>query len=191
LEAGLNSGSNDGSDKNEKPLDSVYERVDSLLYPIMLRLDGRSCVVVGGGEVAARKVKGLLAANACVTVISPELYADLQSLADDGIISVEIKPYVSGDLADKRPLLVFAATDDPSVNRAVADEARSLGALVNTTDDGTSGDFHNLPSARRGNITVAVSTGGNHPALAKALAARLADAITDEDVKAAETRSKP
>lgn len=175
----------------EKALDTVYEGAAHPLYPIMLRLDGRSCVIVGGGKVAARKVKGLLAAKAGVTVISRELCAELQSLADEGIIAAQIKTYSSGDIADQHPLLVFAATDDPAVNRAVADEARQCGALVNTTDDRAAADFHNMPSGRRGNITVAVSTGGNHPTLAKALALRLAQSITDEDVRAAETRRKP
>jgi precorrin-2 dehydrogenase/sirohydrochlorin ferrochelatase len=179
------------TEKKEKPLDSLYEPATLPLYPIMLRLDGRVCLVVGGGKVAARKVKGLLAANAQVMVISRELCPELQSLADEGVISVQIKAYSGCDIAGQHPLLVFATTDDPAVNRAVADEARRVGALVNTTDDRTAADFHNLPSARRGNFTVAVSTGGNHPVLAKSLAARLAESISDEDVQAAATRSKP
>lgn len=161
------------------------------LYPIMLRLDGRPCVVIGGGKVALRKVKGLLAASAQVTVISREVCNELQALADAGMIAVQIKSYSSGDIADHHPLLVFATTDDPALNRAAAVEARRLGALVNTADDGTSGDFHNMPSAQRGNIIVAISTGGNHPTLAKTLTVRLAESISDEEVRAAETRSKP
>jgi precorrin-2 dehydrogenase / sirohydrochlorin ferrochelatase len=169
----------------------VYEKTSNPPYPIALRLEGRSCVVVGGGRVATRKILGLVAANASVTVISRALCDELQALVDEDVIAAQIKTYESGDVAAHKPVLVFAATDDPVVNRAVADEARQCGALVNTTDDGTLADFHNMPSVRRGNITVAISTNGNHPTLAKALAARLADAITDEDVKAAETRSKP
>lgn len=169
-------------------MDTLYENPP---YPIALNLAGRSCVVVGGGRVGARKTRGLIAVHALVTVISPALCDELQSLADEGVIRAQIKPYESGDIGALKPVLVFAATNDPAVNRAVADEARQCGALVNTTDDRTAADFHNMPSARRGNITVAVSTRGNHPTLAKALAARLAESITDGDVKAAATRSKP
>lgn len=169
----------------------MYEKAVHPPYPIALRLAGRSCVVVGGGRVGARKVRGLIAANASVTVISPALCDDLQALADEGAIEVQIKAYVNGDLAALKPVLVFAATDNPAVNRAVADEARRCGALVNTVDDGTAADFHNMPSARRGMITVAVSTGGNNPTLAKTLVSRLADVITEQDIQAAETRSKP
>jgi precorrin-2 dehydrogenase/sirohydrochlorin ferrochelatase len=159
------------------------------LYPIMLRLDGRTCVVVGGGKVAARKVRGLLDANARVVVISREFCPELQALADESRIEARVKTFECGDLAPFDPLLVFAATDDPQVNREVAEEGRSLGALVNTADDGASGDFHNAAVARRGGITVTVSTGGSAPALAKQLAERLADSLTD-DIRSAETRGR-
>ena len=156
----------------------------------MLRLEGRNCVIVGGGRIATRKVKGLIQANARVTIISPQLTAELEALADEGRIAAQIKPYSHGDLARLLPLLVFAATDDAAVNRAVADEARSIGALVNTVDNAEGGDFQNMATARRGSITVTVGTGGISPALAKNLAARLAAHITDDDVRAASTRSQ-
>lgn len=161
----------------------------NLLYPIMLRLEGRLCVIIGGGKVAARKVGGLLAAGAHVTVISPVVCAELDALAAAQSITIKLKPYESGDLAALRPLLVFTATNNPDVNRAAAEEARSLGILVNTTADGEQGDFHNMAAARRGAITLAVSTGGRSPTLAKALAARLAESISDDDVRTAETRN--
>jgi precorrin-2 dehydrogenase/sirohydrochlorin ferrochelatase len=153
------------------------------LYPIMLRLDGRTCVVVGGGAVAARKVRGLLMAGARVVVISPEMCPELQALADEGSIETHLETYRRGGLSPFTPLLVFAATDDPQVNRVAAEDARAVGALVNTTDDSANGDFHNVAVARRGSITITVSTGGSAPALAKQLAAKLADSLTDEEVQ--------
>ena len=159
-------------------------------YPIMLRLDGRACVVVGAGAVAARKIRGLLDANARVIVISRELCSEVRALVEKGAIEARVKTYESEDLTSVNPLLVFAATDDPLVNRAVAQDARGIGALVNTADDGASGDFHNAAVARKGGIVITVSTGGSDPALAKALAGKLADTLTDEDVQSAETRRR-
>jgi precorrin-2 dehydrogenase/sirohydrochlorin ferrochelatase len=115
---------------------------------------------------------------------------ELQALADDGAISAQIKDFSQGDLSPLRPLLVIAATNDADVNRTIAEEARSIGALVNTVDDAEGGDFQNVATAVRGNITIAVSTGGASPALARSLASRLAESISEEDVRAAETRSR-
>lgn len=161
------------------------------LYPIMLRLDGRTCVVGGGGRIAARKVRGLLEAGARVIVISRELCPELQTRADEGKIEARVKAYERGDLSSVSPLLVFAATDDPQVNRIVAEDARAIGALVNTADDGANGDFHNVAVARKGDITITVSTSGSDPARAKQLVAKLAETLSDEEVQIAKTRSDP
>jgi precorrin-2 dehydrogenase / sirohydrochlorin ferrochelatase len=136
-------------------------------YPVSLTVEGRPCLVVGGGAVARRKVEGLLAAGAVVTVIAPEVDADLAALP----VRVERRPYRPGDAAQFR--LAIAATDDPATNAAVAADAEAAGVWVNAADDFAGSSF-TLPSvARRGPIVVAVSTGGQSPALAVWLRRRI------------------
>ena len=91
-------------------------------YPVFLRLAGRRCVVVGGGEVAERKVRSLLAAGAQVAVVSPSLTAELAALAVRGEIEHAARPYRTGDLAGA--LLAYAATDDESLHEDISNEAR-------------------------------------------------------------------
>jgi precorrin-2 dehydrogenase/sirohydrochlorin ferrochelatase len=155
-------------------------------YPVMLHLEGRPCVVVGGGKVAARKVAGLLAAGALVTVISPDISTELQALVDVKQISLMSVPYRSGLLDQLKPALIFAATDNPLVNQQVMAEGHEIGALANRADAREAGDFENMAAFRRGTITVAVSTGGAAPALAKHLAERLETHVGDEYVTLAE-----
>jgi precorrin-2 dehydrogenase/sirohydrochlorin ferrochelatase len=152
----------------------------SHLYPIMLDLEGRTCVIVGGGAIAARKVDRLLDAGAYVTVISPTLLPMLDFLAEDQKISVQQVAYKSGMLADLRPTLVFAATDDASVNQQVVEEARSLGILVNAAQEQGERDFMNMASVQRGEITVAISLGGASPALVAHLQHRIDSVIGPE-----------
>jgi precorrin-2 dehydrogenase / sirohydrochlorin ferrochelatase len=136
-------------------------------YPVNLVLDGRPCLVVGGGHIAARKVEGLLACGAEVTVIAPEVAAEISALP----VVVEQRPYARGDVAGFR--LAVAATDDPAVNKAVYDDAEEAGVWVNSADDPDRCSF-TLPSVvRRGPLTVSVSTGGHSPALATWLKDRL------------------
>ncbi len=136
-------------------------------YPIHLQLKGHLCVVVGGGAVGLRKINGLLAAGARVRLIAPAQAAALPQ-------GVELvgRPYRRGDLAGAR--LAFAATDDPRVNEAVAEEAHAAGILVNVADDPQQGDFALPAVLRRGALTLAAATGGASPALAVLLRDRLA-----------------
>lgn len=150
------------------------------IYPMMLRLDNRACVVVGGGVVAARKVASLIEAGALVIVISPRLCAELEGVAAAGVIAVRRETYQPGAIADIRPLLVFAATDNPDVNQRIAGEAQSVGALVNVADLPDSGDFENPATIRRGPITLSVSTGGASPTLAAHLRDRMGEAVGEE-----------
>src|SRR6185436_16724707 len=101
-------------------------------YPIFLRLEGRPCVVIGGGEVAERKVESLRAAGARVMLVSPELTPALRALLEQGEIEHRPRPYRPGDLAGA--FLAFAATDDAAVNAAIAGEAESGGVLLNAVD---------------------------------------------------------
>ena len=134
-------------------------------YPIFLRVKGKRCVVVGGGEVAERKASSLLEGEAWVVVISPQLSPALQSLAKDGSILWEARDYRPGDL--EGALLAIAATDSQEVNRAVAQEAGERCILVNVVDDPENCSFIMPSVLRRGHLTVAISTGGLSPALSR------------------------
>jgi siroheme synthase-like protein len=134
-------------------------------YPVFLDLAGQACLVVGGGPVAERKVAALLAADARVAVVAPEVTAAIAAWARAGDIVHVAREYRAGDLVGQR--LVFVATDSPEVTARVADEAREGNVWVNAADDADHSDFI-LPSvARRGALTVAVGTGGASPALAR------------------------
>lgn len=136
-------------------------------YPIFLELAGRPCLVIGGAAVAERKVEGLLGVGARVTVIAPELGRGLEELAREGRIRHVAREYRSGDLEGYQ--LVFVATDDGAVNAAVAQEGRGQSVWVNAADDPAHCDFI-LPSIlRRGELVVAVATGGASPALSRAI----------------------
>jgi precorrin-2 dehydrogenase/sirohydrochlorin ferrochelatase len=140
-------------------------------YPVFLNLHGRPCVVVGGGEVAERKVRALLRAAARVRIVSPQLTARLARLAAQKKISVTRRRYRQGDL--KRAFVVFAATDDPATQRAVREHAQAVGALVNVADDRQRSTFLVPASFARGDLQVAISTSGASPALARRLRQQL------------------
>lgn len=136
-------------------------------YPVNLVLEGRSCLVVGGGRVALRKVEGLVACGAKVLVVAPRLDP---GLSDQVGVTCEQRGWEPRDLAGV--WLVIAATDDPAVNRAVYEAGERSGIWVNGADDPTNCSF-TLPSVvRRGDLQVAVSTGGRSPALASWLRRR-------------------
>jgi precorrin-2 dehydrogenase / sirohydrochlorin ferrochelatase len=144
-------------------------------YPVNLVLDGRPCLVVGGGKVALRKVEGLLACGGRVTVVAPRLNPELRVLND---VMIEERPWRPDDLDGM--WLVIAATDDPAVNRAVYDAGQRAGVWVNGADDPANCSF-TLPSVvRRGDLQVTVSTGGRSPALATWLRRRLEGEIGPE-----------
>ncbi len=140
-------------------------------YPVSLHLENRPCLVVGAGPVAARKVRGLLACGARVSVIAPDVGAEMRALATS-LATLEARAYRVGDVAGFR--LVITATGDPAVDGAVADEADAAGVWVNSADDPAHCSFI-LPAVHRdGAVTIAVSTGGLSPALASWLRNQLA-----------------
>ena len=154
-------------------------------YPITLtNLRGALVVLVGGGAVGARKLRGLLAVGAAVRLISPAVTLELHALADSGVITWHARTYQPGDLAGAR--LVFAATDQRAVNAQVADDAAALGLLCNVADDPRAGDFH-LPAVyREPELLVAVSTAGANPARAKRLRDQIASWLSDKQTAQAE-----
>jgi siroheme synthase-like protein len=136
-------------------------------YPIFLDLTDRPCLVVGGGPVAEGKVRGLLAAGARITVVSPTLTPLLSRLAAEGALACLARAYEPGDLAGMA--LALAASGDRAVSAAVLAEGRARGVWVNAADDPDRCDFFLPALLRRGTLAVAVSTGGVSPALTRAV----------------------
>ena len=134
------------------------------MYPVCLNITGRLCIVIGGGIVAERKVRGLLAAGGRVRVISPEATAALADLAGEGRIEWLRRPYAPGDL--DRAFLVFAATDSRGVQEAVCRDAQQAAILVNVADDPDRCSFQVPATVHRGDLTLSVATGGRSPAVA-------------------------
>jgi siroheme synthase-like protein len=133
-------------------------------YPLILtNLAQVSCVVVGGGAVAERKVRDLLAGGARPAVISPALTEALAGWRAEGRIEHVERAYREGDLAGA--FLAVAATNDRATNAAIAEEGRRRGILMNVADEPAEGNFHTAAVVRRGDLLLAVSTGGGSPAL--------------------------
>jgi precorrin-2 dehydrogenase/sirohydrochlorin ferrochelatase len=134
-------------------------------YPIFVDLRTHPCLVIGGGTVAERKVQSLLQAHGQVTVISPTCTPQLRSWAADRAITLYERPYRSGDLQGFS--LVFAATTDEALHEKIAAEARKAGVFLNVVDRPALCSFIVPAVVSRGDLTLAISTGGASPALAK------------------------
>ena len=140
-------------------------------FPAFLDLRERPCLVVGGGAIGERKARELLACHASVTVVSPCLTAELQTLAQTDRLVWRARTFLRSDV--RRCALVIAATGIPAVDTAVAAEARRRGVLVNAVDWPAQCDFIFGSILRRGELQIAVSTGGRSPALAREIRRRL------------------
>ena len=133
-------------------------------YPLNLDIENKSCVVIGGGQVALRKIYGLLTAGAKVKVIAPKVCAGVEELSKRGEISLTREKFSEDMLGDE--LILIAATDNPEVNRQATAAARAKKILVNVVE-GAGGNF-NVPSTiRRGDLLLTISTGTNSPAFSK------------------------
>lgn len=141
------------------------------LYPIALKLEGRTAVVVGGGSVAARKVGSLLECGARVTVVSPELCPELEERAAAGSIVVHRRGFEAADLDEA--MVAIAATNITAVNEAVLAAGRARRALVNVVDVPDLCDFYVPASVKRGDLEIAINTGGSCPALSKKIRQQL------------------
>jgi precorrin-2 dehydrogenase / sirohydrochlorin ferrochelatase len=150
--------------------------VDAAVYPVALVVQGRPCLVVGGGHVAARKAAGLVDAGAEVHVVATEVRAPMAALA--GLAGVEERPYRRGEVAGYR--LVMAATGHAATNRAIYEDGEEAGVWVNAADDPASCSFILPAVARRGPVSVAISTGGHSPALATWLKAHAVEHMGPE-----------
>ena len=140
-------------------------------YPAILLLDGRLAVVIGGGQVSARKVRTLREAGAKVRLVADSVTSKLRDLADAGEIELVERRYVPGDLGGA--VVAVAATDDEEVNRGVYAEAMEAGIPVNVVDNTALCTFIAPSIIRRGDLVVAISTGGAAPALAVRIRERL------------------
>ncbi|NLP37060.1 MAG: bifunctional precorrin-2 dehydrogenase/sirohydrochlorin ferrochelatase [Firmicutes bacterium] len=135
------------------------------LYPVFLKLKLQKCLVVGGGEVAARKVQSLLACQADVYVISPKLHPQLSELAAAGKIRAYRRPYQKEDLAGAK--LVIVATEQKEVNQQVASHCAKKGILCNVVDEPELCDFFVPAVVKQGPLKIAISTSGMAPVFAK------------------------
>jgi precorrin-2 dehydrogenase/sirohydrochlorin ferrochelatase len=131
-------------------------------YPVAMDLTGARCLLVGGGEIALRRARSLVEAGACVTIIAPDVLPEIEAVEK---IEVERRRWRKTDI--RGYALVFAATDDAALNRAVADEARRAGVPVNVADDPGLCSFIVPACVRRGDLLIAVTTCAKSPTLSK------------------------
>ena len=140
-------------------------------YPIYVELHEQPCIVIGGGKIAEGKVEGLLTAGAQVTIISPSLTSHLHTLVEQNKVAYISRTYQHGDLAGA--FMVICATDQPEINHQVWQEASANRQLVNVVDDTPRCNFIAPAILRKGDLNIAISTGGKAPALAVRLKERL------------------
>lgn len=147
-------------------------------YPVNLIVEGRRCVVVGAGRIAARKIDALLDAGARVHVVAPKLGDDVRAGRDAGRLTADERSFEPSDLDGA--WLATTATDDPAVNRAVFAAGEERGIWVNSADDPGNCSFTLMSVIRRGDLVLTIGTGGRSPALAAWLRQRLGDEIGPE-----------
>jgi precorrin-2 dehydrogenase / sirohydrochlorin ferrochelatase len=147
-------------------------------YPVFVNLKDQPCVVVGGGKIAEGKVEGLLSANAVVTVISPALTPALHTMAEQKKFNHIERIYQRGDL--NGAFMVICATDQSDINQLVWQEASENHQLVNVVDDTPRCNFIAPAILNKGDLTIAISTGGKAPAMAVRLKESLNEKIGPE-----------
>ena len=145
-------------------------------YPVYLNLTGKKCLVFGGGPIAEDKIAKLQSTGAQVTIVSPTVTPNLQAWAHRGDFQWQPREYQAGDM--EGAFLSIAATNDRQVNHEIFQEAERLGVLINVVDDPEQGTFIAPAVVRRGQVTLAISTGGASPALAR----KLREALTEDAV---------
>ncbi len=152
----------------------VRGMLETPLYIACLRLSGRNCLVVGGGDIGLEKVEGLLACDGQVTLVAPTAVPELEACATEGSITWERREFAASDLDGK--FMAIAATNDTDVNIAVYDEAEKRSMLVNVVDVPPLCNFILPAIVRTGPLAIAISTAGASPALAKRMKREIADA---------------
>ncbi|HEX9966738.1 MAG TPA: bifunctional precorrin-2 dehydrogenase/sirohydrochlorin ferrochelatase [Solirubrobacterales bacterium] len=157
----------------------VRDMLETPFYIACLKLKGRRCLVVGGGDIGLEKVEGLLACDADVALIAPVAHPELESLAAEGSIEWEKRAYAgAGDL--EGVFMVIAATDDTDVNISVYDDAERRAMLVNVVDVPPLCNFILPAIVRSGPLAIAISTAGASPALAKRMKREVSELFGEE-----------
>ena len=162
----------------------VRDMLDTPFYIACLKLTGRRCVVVGGGEIGLEKVEGLLACDGAVTLIAPEAVPQLERLAAEGSIAWERREYRPEDL--ERTFIAIAATNHTDVNIGVYEDAERRAMLVNVVDVPPLCNFILPAIVRTGPLAIAISTAGASPALAKRIKREIADTYGEHHARLAE-----
>lgn len=156
---------------------SLNNKVHRLL-PVFLSVKRQSCVVIGGGKVALRKTKDLIEAGGRITVIAEKPLQEIVQLHEKEAVTLIKRRYKSDDI--EGAFLVFAATDDFSLNSVISDEAKKNGILVNVVDCPELCSFYTGAVVKRGPLQIAVSTGGNCPAIAAELRRELEELYAED-----------
>ena len=156
----------------------VRGMLETPFYIACLRLSGRNCLVVGGGEIGLEKVEGLLACDGQVTLVAPEANQALTALAAEGSITWERRPYEPADLEGK--FMAIAATNDTDVNIAVYNDAERRAMLVNVVDVPSLCNFILPAIVRTGPLAIAISTAGASPALAKRIKREISESFGED-----------
>ena len=151
------------------------------MFPVFFKLEGRPCLVVGAGTIAAPKIASLLRAGGVVTVVAPQARAEVAKQAGAGELVWHERGFTETDLDGM--FLVVAATDLQAVNHRVAEAARERNVLCNSVDDPPDCDFFYPSVVRRGDLQIAISTAGKSPALAQRLREEI-DRMLPEDTGA-------
>ncbi len=159
------------TDSSKKRKKRSRPSVNKLYYPVFLDIADRECLIIGGGKVAERKCQPLLAAGAKVTVISPKITSILEKQRDKGVLRHLRRNYRTSDI--KSAFVVIVATDSEEINRKVACDAEAQGVLLNVVDNPPLCNFIVPSVLKRGNLTIAVSTGGVSPAMARIIRRRI------------------
>ncbi len=147
------------------------------LYPIFFKIENKTVAVIGGGDVAARKVKDLLEAGAFVRVIAPQINKEIHDQDKADKLETIPRAYKQGDIDGAN--LIFAATNDPELNNNIFEEAEKKGIMINSADDPENCSFYVPSHVRKGDFILAVSTSGTSPAMAALLRRALEKSIPD------------
>lgn len=162
----------------------VRDMLETPFYIACLKLTGRRCLVVGGGDVGLEKVEGLLACSGDVTLIAPDAVEPLRRLAEEGSITWERREY-AGKADLEGVFMVIAATDDTDVNIRVFDDAEERAMLVNVVDVPPLCNFILPAIVRTGPLAIAISTAGASPALAKRMKSEIAGLYGEDHARLA------
>ena len=157
----------------------VRDMLETPFYIACLKLKGRRCLVVGGGDIGLEKVEGLLACDADVTLIAPVAHPELESLAAEGSIAWEKRAYAGAEDLEG-VFMVIACTDDTEVNIGVFDDAEKRAMLVNIVDVPPLCNFILPAIVRTGPLAIAISTAGASPALAKRMKREISELFGEE-----------